>query len=461
VLGENMFKSIIAFILFTLGSIGVYARIDLVTLPVRDQLQLTIYNPADLTLVREHRTLTLKSGINRLEFSWAETLIDPTSVQLEAPQHQEQVKLLAMSYSPNVKDSAILIIESQLTGEVPVELSFFTAGITWNAFYNITLSTDEQSLRLQNEVRVNNQSGEDYLNAQIRVVVGKVQLLEEIARLAKQNLPYGMPIEPLPFTNETGTLTEGLTTGSKSARSLFTDSAGITPKRVTKEGLSEYFLYTIEGTESIPNGWGKRLLALDKVDIPVHVLYRYDEQRYQTETQQLLFFKNDPQHHLGETPLPDGQVMIYRQLGENQQLSYVGQLQTSYIPVGQEVEFNLGAARQVTVEPLLMDYKTENYLFDYQGQISGFDRIQQWQLKLANYRDIPVELEIFRQVDHSYWSVTHAPDLAARYEKVDLDTIKYRLTLPPHTQEYLLPYTLTLFEGERQQKKALIKGMAP
>lgn len=456
-----MFKSIIALILFTLGSVETYARIDLVTLPVRDQLQLTIYNPADLTLVREHRTLTLKSGINRLEFSWAETLIDPTSVYLEAPQHRGQVKLLAVSYSSSVKDSAILIIESQLTGEVPVEMSFFTAGINWKAFYNITLSTNEQSLRLQTEVRVNNQSGEDYLNAQIRVVVGKVQLLDEIARLAKQSLPYGMPIEPLPFPDEKETLKGGLATGENSARSLFTDSAGMAPKRIIKEGLSEYFLYTIEGTESIPNGWGKQLLVLDKVDIPVHVLYRYDEQRYGTKTQQLLFFKNAPEYHLGETPLPDGQVIVYRQLDESQHLSYVGQLQTPNISVGQEVEFNLGAARQVTVEPILMDYKTENYLFDYQGQVSGFDRIQQWQLKLGNYRDIPVEIEIFRQVDNSYWSVTQAPDLAARYEKVDLNTIKYRLTLPAHTQEYLLPYTLTLFEGERQQKKALIKGMAP
>ena len=456
-----MFKSTMAFILFTLWSVETYARIDLVILPVRDQLQLTIYNPADLTLVREHRTLTLKSGINRLEFSWAETLIDPTSVQLEAPQHQGQVNLLAVSYSPQVKDSAILMIESQLTGEVPVEINFFTAGITWNSVYNITLSADEHSLHLQNEVRVNNQSGEDYLNAQIRVVVGKVQLLDEIARLAKQNLPYGIPIEPLPFADEKETLTEGLATGTKSVRSLFTDSARITPKRILKEGLSEYFLYTIERTESIPNGWGKRLPALDKVDIPVQVLYRYDEQRYGTETQQLLFFKNDQEHHLGETPLPDGQVVVYRQLGENQHLSYVGQLQTPYIPVGQAVEFNLGTARQVTVEPILMDYKTENYLFDYQGQISGWDRIQQWQLKLANYHDIPVEVEIFRQVDHPDWSVTHAPDLAARYEKIDLDTIKYRLTLPPHTPEYWLPYTLTLFEGERQQKKALIKGVAP
>jgi hypothetical protein len=42
------------------------AKIDLVTLPDRDTVQLTIYNSADLTLARESRSLTVKEGANRL-----------------------------------------------------------------------------------------------------------------------------------------------------------------------------------------------------------------------------------------------------------------------------------------------------------------------------------------------------------------------------------------------------------
>ena len=34
------------------------AKVDLVTLPSRDTVQLTIYNSADMTLVRESRALT-------------------------------------------------------------------------------------------------------------------------------------------------------------------------------------------------------------------------------------------------------------------------------------------------------------------------------------------------------------------------------------------------------------------
>jgi len=73
-----------------------YARINVVTLPGRDSVQLTIYNSVDLTLVKETRQLTFRKGLNRLEFSWANTLIDPTSVELRAVSHADEVDVLVV-----------------------------------------------------------------------------------------------------------------------------------------------------------------------------------------------------------------------------------------------------------------------------------------------------------------------------------------------------------------------------
>ena len=70
--------------LFIFAGLTAQARINVVTLPARDSVQLTIYNSVDLTLVRERRVLTFRKGLNRLEFSWANTLIDPTSVEFRA-----------------------------------------------------------------------------------------------------------------------------------------------------------------------------------------------------------------------------------------------------------------------------------------------------------------------------------------------------------------------------------------
>ena len=68
------------------------ARVHVVTLPARDTVQLTIYNSVDLTLVKETRHLTLRRGLNKLEFSWANTLIDPTSVEFRALSHADESK---------------------------------------------------------------------------------------------------------------------------------------------------------------------------------------------------------------------------------------------------------------------------------------------------------------------------------------------------------------------------------
>src|SRR5437879_2981843 len=76
------------------------ARINVVTLPGRDSVQLTIYNSADITLVKETRVLTFRKGVNRLEFSWANTLFDPTSVEFRALTHADQVDVLDVSFPP-------------------------------------------------------------------------------------------------------------------------------------------------------------------------------------------------------------------------------------------------------------------------------------------------------------------------------------------------------------------------
>src|ERR1051325_7176918 len=82
------------FILFFVVASSADARVSVVTLPGRDSMQLTIYNSADLTLVKETRLLTFSKGLNKLEFSWANTLIDPTSVEFRALTHADQVEVL-------------------------------------------------------------------------------------------------------------------------------------------------------------------------------------------------------------------------------------------------------------------------------------------------------------------------------------------------------------------------------
>src|SRR5205085_8869381 len=120
---------------------------------------------------KETRFLTFRKGLNRLEFSWANTLIDPTSVEFRAVTHGDDVDVLDVSFPPRVTNTLEWRIKSEFAGEVQVEIHYFTAGINWAADYVAEASLNEKLMNLAGHVRLTNNSGEDYENAQVRLVV--------------------------------------------------------------------------------------------------------------------------------------------------------------------------------------------------------------------------------------------------------------------------------------------------
>jgi hypothetical protein len=439
------------------------SAIELVVLPRRDKVQLTIYNSADLTLVREQRNLTLKKGWNWLQFMWAKTLIDPTSLSLAPLAQADKIDIQQLVFPARLRELGRWLIRSEVSGQVPFELTYFTSGLNWRAFYMGTLTEDEKTMQLQGYVRVGNNSGEDYEKAQTRLIVGKVHILDQISDLAKRKYPYGRTI---PFSRYGGVggfgqwgveELDGESIGVKYdyAEKAFTDFASLRPKEIKKEGLSEYFLYSIEGTETIADKWGKRLLSFEAEDIKVKSLYKYDQQRWGTQAIRFVSFTNDEEHNLGQTPIPNGTVKIYGKADANGYLSYVGGTSVKYIPVDEEVELNLGPARLVRVEPILMNYKTENYVYDKEKNITGWDEIRTWKIEVTNTRELPIDLEITRGFGTSYWKLVlvdpaSIPDDAVTYEKYDATHARFKLMRKPRSK-WTFGYTVTTYHGVREE----------
>jgi hypothetical protein len=427
-----------------------WAKIDLVTLPARDTVQLTIYNSADLTLARENRSLVLNQGTNELQFSWENTLIDPTSLEMTPKAQANRIDIASLVFPPRVRNLGVWQVQSEVSASVPVEITYLTSGLSWRAFYMGTLSPDETNMDLQGYVRVTNNSGEDYENAQVRLIVGEVHLLDEIAVLARRAQPYGSPIH----------IEEELQRGQARRRTMMqvmesapavagrVEMDGFAPKSIEKKGLSEYFLYTIEGTETIPHGWSKRLLSFDAESIPVVNLYKYEEDRYGDSVIRFLSFTNDQDHQLGETPLPGGQLKVYRDTGSVSHLAYTGASAFKYIPVNEEVELNLGSVADVKVEPVLMETQTDNIRFDQNRNVNGFDSLLTYEVTMTNTREIPVTIEIRRNFNTVYWNLSRT-GFSGTYERIDQNTVKFTQTLQPRT-EVMFGYTVRLYRGTRQ-----------
>jgi len=443
-------KTITIAIILTFLAAPAFAGIDLVTLPERDSVQLTIYNSADLTLVREVRKLTLKKGANKLSFGWANTLIDPTSLSLRATERPDAVRLLDISYPPRINTQGIWTVESEVEGEVPVEITFFTSGISWRAFYMATLTADEKTMRLQGYVRATNRSGEDYEDAQTRLIVGKIHILDQIAALARRSAPYGRPGVGVPRPSAAPGRRGRMLKAAAQMDQVASESLR-RPKRVVKEGLSEYFLYTIEGAETIRNGWSKRLPSFAADAVPVTNLYKYEQERYGRNVMRFLYFRNDKEHKLGETPLPGGLIKVYRLADGEGHLSYEGAVGSKYIPVEQKVELNLGAARKVKVEPKMMKVKQENFTYDRNGNVSGWDEVQDWKVEVKNNRDVAIRVEVTRNLKHQHWELKRGGDYG-KYEKDDLDTVKFTLDLKGRTKKEFT-YQVRYYEGERRNRR--------
>lgn len=433
------------------------SNIELVTLPHRENVQLTIYNSADLTLVREQRNLTMKKGWNWLQFMWSNTLIDPTSLTLEPHSQRDQIRVEQLVFPPRLKELGRWLIHSEVSGEVPFTITYFTSGMQWRAFYMGTLAPDETAMHLEGYVRVDNQSGEDYEKAQARLLVGQIHLLDQIAELARREYPYGTPqIARGGYGGEMSAGGEFLFDENTTLGANFFGFAvdgrfdGLGKKEIKKEGLSEYFLYTIAGTEDIPHNWGKRLPSFDVQDIPVESLYKYDEERWGRETIRFLRFQNDQEHKLGETPIPNGTVRIYRQADDQGRLGYVDAADIKYIPVGEEVELNLKPSLQVTVEPTWMAIQSENYLFDRNHNISGWDELQTWQVTAANTRHIPVEIEITRDFETAYWEL-EVTDGLVTWEKHDARHARFTLRMEPG-EKRIFSYQLRTYHGQREEQ---------
>lgn len=426
------------------------AKVDLVTLPARDTAQLTIYNSADMTLVRDGRSLTLKEGENALQFSWAETLIDPTSLDMLPRARPGEVEIAQLTYPARVRNVGLWNVRSRISGKVPVEISYLTSGLSWRAFYMGTLSPDEKTMRLEGYVRVTNNSGEDYENAQVRLIVGKVHILDQIAELAQREYPYGRPEGTQPRSPARALMFKAEMERFDVADAMAPMATGFEgPKEIVKEGLSEYFLYTIEGTETIPTGWSKRLKSFDVAEVPVTNLYKFEEDRYGPSVTRYLSFKNDKEHKLGATPIPDGTMRVFRKADARGHLSYEGESSFLYIPVDQDVELDLGPVENVVAEPTLMEYRSENYRFDRNRDVAGWDEIQTFEVKVKNTRDVPVKVEIRRNFETTYWTLARSGQID-EFEKVDADTVEFTLLLQPRS-ERTFQYTLTTYQGTRAE----------
>ncbi len=253
-------------------------------------------------------------------------------------------------------------------------------------------------------------------------------------------------------------------------------------KDVQKEGLSEYFLFTIEGREDIKDREPKQLVALKAAEVPLESIYKLSDRASEQQFTKFYRFKNiklldekgkekklSAMENLGLSPLPNGMVKLFSEY-KNKDLAYVGGTVTKYVPIGDRVEVNVGPDKDITIKRNLKDQKISNVAarqykrrlddqFILYYDLIDYDETFFYEEELVSGKPQPAKVEVERHFDADVylWGPDGQPEgwngdkagayvdlhmVAGRVERVDQQHVKYFMDLPPGKKQ-LIQYSVT------------------
>ena len=285
-----------------------WARIKLITLPVRERVEIQLDNN-NATLVEEERIVPLVKGENQVDFSWANTQIDSNTIVFRvigpADGKPLDAKVLSVAYPPN-EAALVWAVASSDSGSARVRISYLLGNLGTSFNYRANASHDEKTLDLSQYMRLQNFANEEFGSTDLWAGFGK-----------EFHKPVGL--------NETKEMLMA---------------------RFEKVPVSK--TYTCDPAE-----FGYLDEPQKKLRVPMHYV-----------------LKNDKANHLGAAPLPYGKVRIFIDSGNaqaGQQTAFLGEDWGQFTPVDDEMRLYLGVAQDVVVKRTIEKNETHritNGLFD-------------------------------------------------------------------------------------------------
>jgi hypothetical protein len=165
--------------------------------------------------------------------------------------------------------------------------------------------------------------------------------------------------------------------------------------------FSEYFIYTIEGEHTVPNRWSQRMVSFQARQVKFDILYRIRPEEYGPRPVRFFMLKNDVEHKLGTTPLPDGLVRVFRDNGRDG-LAFLGQQAVTYVPIKGDVELNVGTDDEVVWEPKQMAVTRPNFTFEDRpppAHVVGWDQTVGMREEIRNYKGKGIKAEVRRVIE--------------------------------------------------------------
>ncbi|MDX1581000.1 MAG: DUF4139 domain-containing protein [Alphaproteobacteria bacterium] len=223
-----------------------------------------------------------------------------------------------------------MLLNARAAGRQDVTLSYLTGGLTWKADYVANLSPDETTLSLQGWVTLTNTSGTSYEDAQLQLVAGDVNRVQDRMEDMQMARMSRAPVE----------------------------------QEMAQERLFDYHLYSLGRNTTIANNQTKQVGLLEAPDVTTQKIYEtrgqshYYFRRYTDEMELpvgvFLEIENTEEAGLGK-PLPAGVFRVYKQ--DSQGLAqFIGEDRIDHTPEGEDFRLKMGEAFDVTATRVQKDF---------------------------------------------------------------------------------------------------------
>ncbi len=273
-----------------------------------------------------------------------------------------------------------------------VEVTYLTGGISWIADYVVTLAKDEKSLDIEGWVTLNNNSGATYTNAQLKLVAGEVNMVQDQMPRAKM-MRAEMAV------------------------------AGA-PPMMQEEAFAEYHLYTMQRRTTIKQNQSKQVSLLSGTAVPVEKKYEFRGQAHfysspieamkNQNADVFMIFQNKEENNMG-MPLPAGTMRVY-QPDSSGMLQFSGEDRIQHTPKNEEVRLTLGKAFDVVGDRTQTDYRS----------INPRTHESEFKISVRNRKDTDIKVDVVEPLSGD-WTVLSE---SHKHVKRDARTAVFTLEVP-------------------------------
>ena len=274
-----------------------------------------------------------------------------------------------------------------------IEATYLTGGISWKADYVVTLDRAEKEIDLAGWVTLNNNSGAQYTEAQLKLVAGEVNIARPEPRL------------------------EAMRGGMGGRRAM-----KAAPMR--EESFAEYHLYTLPRRTTIKQNQSKQVSLLTASRIGVEKIYEYrgDASYYFRKMRPLekqkigvfLKFENKKKNQLG-IPLPAGVMRVYQEDGDGM-LQFSGEDRIQHTPKDEDVRLKLGNAFDVVGERKQTDFE----------RIADEVYESAFEIKVRNHKESDIKVDIVEPMQGDWRIIEKSQD----FVKKDAYTAVFSVPVP-------------------------------